>query len=338
MRQEVNISAEEKQRYYEKIAANETITLTDIVSNYYDFTGAENYVESDIKNFSSNFGIIRELFAIDGQIFTRGGKKGSYAFTYHEALFVRELFERIKTRKIWSKIIRINNRDQLGFYKFYQTTEQKSEFFEELEFFIDGIVDITQSEGSSVAKNRAKSVQQYLDAITHYPIIRIYHQVQSLAPFSAEYMLSINDSSYKEYHVAIKQLELNIESEISNFNKNIVTAILENRIEGRKDSNLLAKNMVLAKVVENMKEISPALYSGLTVNNMYNYLNELETNSSQYIELYKSEKKRNRPHYYDNDETYLFREIRNHLCDAIKSLSNEDFNLLAEDCFNYCCF
>jgi hypothetical protein len=238
--------------------------------------------------------------------------------------------------------MQIKNNNQLGFYEYYKTTESKEEFFEELSFFVEGIVNIVQTQ-NEISKQTAdvsdaprKDISRHLYAITQYQIIKINNLMYSIKPYSVDDLLNISDTAYRRYNNALIALEYELDNTISKFNRELLAAVFETFIEKGNSGNLLEKNEVLKKLVSNMKSISPVLYSGLTAKNMYKYLNNLEKNASKYIEKYTQEKNSGRPVRWETDEAFLFREIRGHIIKALDSLSKEEFDLLAEDCLQHC--
>ena len=352
----VIISTEEKLCYkeLEKVSG---ITMQDVVflackhasidprfKGFKDYKELSNYCGSDSlalkkifdtenTNFSKTFNRIRTVFGIDKSFFKRSGKYNSYAFTYREAIFVRALFIRIQERKIWNKIIALDNRNQLGFVRLYNETCQNVDFFEELTFFIDSILDIAKKERK--ASKEYLYLEKHLFAITKYPYIKILQLTNRIILLSADKLISCDTKKNAIYEHYLAKLYLGIENEISKANILLKSEIIESILLDKSfydTSELIEKNKVLDKLVEIMKSINADLYGTLTKETFYNHFLKLENTADTIVEKIQAQTDvQYMQNNYQNNQTYIHHIIRLDLQKALDKLPQADFDLLAED-------
>ena len=94
---------------------------------------------------------------------------------------------------------------------------------------------------------------------------------------------------------------------------------------------LFEKNQALEKLVENMKRISPVLYSEMTAENMADHLKGVETNASIYLKKYEEETGCKQDYPPEREESYIFDLIDTHLQQGICQLDPVQSNLLLEN-------
>ena len=357
MGKKIHISDEEMLAYGDIIESKSYITLRDIIDVYYEFNEDIANDENDsfesskavaFNNFSRKFINIRNVFDVEGRIFERNGSHGGYCFSYKEAEFVRELYIRVQTRAIWNEIMAIQRTDQEGFYKAYKRVENQRAFFEEITFFIDGILTVVRTRNNQDSQEH--KMRRHLYAVTQYQMIQshkpiydveseiyesldeIHRLIDKIQVMPPKYIKKLRDKIYSDYKCAIAVLGCEMDNEIFKFRAKIAESILENFIAKKNDGNILKDKKILQKIIDNMKAISPALYSGLTTKNIYGYLHDIEENTQEYLSIYLQEKMEQNPGW-EEEGIILAYEIKNHLFDAISKLNDEDFRLLEEDCY-----
>lgn len=361
MVKEIVISNEERLKYGKTVKSSGYVTLRKVIEVYFSSkynknSSVPNYevdskIRSYLSEFSKTFGKIKNVFGLEGLIFERNGAHSGYSFSYAGALFMHELCVRVKMCKVWAKIIEINPREKDAFYNFYKTTEMKNEFFEEITFFIEGIVKVVRMENSEDKDGipKAQEMQKHLYNITQYQIIEshkpiydiqlqinksineIHKFIDKIQLLPPEYISKVNEQTRSQYDRAMTTLEANLDSEIYKFRTTIINNIFKMFVKKEYDGNVL-DNDLKNKIINNLKDISPALYSEMTVENIYGYLHDIEENPIEYMFIYSEEQMKKNPKWNDFDVD-LYSEINNHLWEAIDNLSEKDFGDLVTQCY-----
>ena len=354
----IDMQDEEMSEYGKKIKTKGYMTLSDIIEIYFacneDHTKDENDSFNERKDrafnkFSGDFKRIKNLFDLNDSIFQRRGSHKGYYLSYIEAVFIRELYIRVNTCEVWNEIITIRRTEGEGFYKAYKETKNKKEFFEELTFFIDQIVNVVRkmncSDGDGMAESQALKmhlyeVTQYQIIQAHKPIydvqLKIYESIDDLhqlidtfQQLSPSYISKLRNKIYHDYTQAMVVLESGIDNEIFRFRATMAESILENFVTRKTDGGIFQNKAILQKIVDNMKNISPALYSKLTTKNIYRYLHDIRENRQEYISIYIEDKMEKNPGW---EETIIWDyEIQTHLFQAINKLNEEELQLLEQE-------
>lgn len=221
----------------------------------------------------------------------------------------------------------VKNQDQLGFYRFYQTTEHKTEFCEEIEFFIEGMVGIVRKEQPS----KACGIERLLYAITQYRFIKINHLLYMVKPLSVEEILSMGDTTYGAYNLALEKLEETLKNDIRKFYEKIIESSLERMFEVEDDEYSSKKNQALENLIEIMKNFSLALYSDLTAENIVDDLRKIQNNSSIFLKKYEEEIGKRKYLNPEEEERYISNMIDRHLQQGLLALDSAERDLLLDD-------
>ena len=111
----------------------------------------------------------------------------------------------------------------------------------------------------------------------------------------------------------------------------IINNIFKMFVKREYDGNVLDNNLK-NKIINNLKDISPALYSEMSVENIYGYLHDIEENPTEYMFIYSEEKMKKNPEWNDF-AVDLYSEIEDHLWEAIDNLNEKDFCDLVTQCY-----
>lgn len=103
----------------------------------------KNYYKKAHKHFSDLINLFN-VKSTKNKLFFRAQNYNLPLFSLSklQAEFIYEFFERRNNKKIWSKILKIDNRNSDGFYKLFQKIEDKNQFLEEIDFVINGFLNI----------------------------------------------------------------------------------------------------------------------------------------------------------------------------------------------------
>lgn len=258
--------------------------------------------------------------------------KATLLHTWKLCLLETYLFTQ-KNEPIWDQIIKIKNRDQLGFLNFYYKTKDKQKYIEELDFFVLGLYKIFDTERNQ--NNDQINIRQHIAIITKYPYIKLINVINNDIPvLSVEKLLSFSPQLYASYSNYLINLHETIKNEIYKEGVNLSTDFLESIITQKPDYNskqLISQMASLQKFVANMKDIDNVLYKNLSVDNTYECFCEIEKNADNYINISVScsNKHKLREVWKDNQD-FIFRVIRLDIQTAFDKLSQEEKDILSE--------
>lgn len=212
-----------------------------ITGNPYDITYEEyenNYDETnfqmiDFKNYYKKahkyFSDLINLFNVDSikdKLFfrTQNYNLPIFSLSKLQAEFIYEFFERKKKESVWSKILKIDNRNGDGFYKLFQITKNKNKFFEEIEFVINGLLNIYKDNFPD-DKNGYENLESNLYITTQYNQIKCIDYLERLIPklpllTSNEFQeLSKPYSVWEQYVKLFSVFQNNLKCEVDRLNK-----------------------------------------------------------------------------------------------------------------------
>lgn len=319
-----------------KLYEKQFVSIGDIVelkklADFNKATTQKEWMSTELTEFTRKFKWIQSALAIDNTVFIRKGKKNSYNFSYNEAIFLRQLIEHAKKVPIWNKIIKINNRDQLGFLNFYYKTEQKQAFFDELTFVVEELVDLFDKDYPS----KSPYIRKHIYSTTKYPYIKVLSSLNQIPLLSVDKLLSCGTAAYAAYNNYLTSLYYEIDNLIYEKNKALYQSFLEAMlIEKQNPKNLdeeiaelVVRDNALNKLIENLKAIDPHRYTDLAPENLYQYFGKIE------IEAYAdhASKRKVSPESQHNNQTFIFQELRDDLMKALQQLSQHDRDVLSED-------
>lgn len=193
----------------------------------------KNFQMLDFKNYykkaHKHFSDLINLFNVESskdKLFFRAQNYNLPLFSLSklQAAFIYDFFERKKNKKIWSKILKIDNRNSDGFYKLFQKTEDKPQFLEEIDFVINGFLNIYINNFPDDKKGY-ENLKSNLYITTQYNQIKCIDYLESLITTlplltSSEFKKMSNPYSVWEQYVKLFSVFQNhLKREVDRLNK-----------------------------------------------------------------------------------------------------------------------